>query len=148
MNKEKADEKIVRVLNVPTKKGITIRVATIEQNGRKEPPCKGCSAPCCKGSLIPVLTEDELQFKKFPFQFIEAPEWLIAQVPRAQYLAVLKMGENGCEFFDSSLNICKIFPNCPKSCLSYDCREDSRMDEIWKNGELKKEVIIPLLKDN
>lgn len=137
------DEKIVRVLNVPTKNGEIIKVATIEHTIKKDVPCKknNCTQ-CCKGSLLPVLSEKELQYKKFQFQFVESPDWLVEQVPSAKFLAVLKMKNDGCIYYDSILSCCTIYPNIPESCAAYDCRDDNRMEEIWKHGELKREVFI------
>lgn len=135
------EEKLVKVLKVPTKNGGIIRVATIEHTIKKEVPCKKINCTkCCTGSLIPILSEKELQYKKFLFQFIEAPDWLKEQVPRAQFLAVLKLNNDGCVYYNKTLEVCTIYPNIPESCAFYDCREDPRMEEIWKNGELKVEI--------
>jgi len=143
------DEKTVRVWTTTNKQGSAIRVATIEQNKRQKSSCESCSAPCCKGSLLPVLNESELKSKKYPIQFIKSPEWLLNQVPRAQYLAVLKMGEKGCLYLDDN-NKCKVFPNCPSSCLSYDCKNDGRMEEIMRTGMLSEtiELLTPNLRVN
>ena len=132
------DEKTVRVWTL-RKKDHEIRVATIEQNGRQVSSCESCSAPCCKGSLLPVLNEVELKNNKFPVQFVVSPDWLKKQVPRADYLAVLKMNENGCSFLGLD-NKCKVFPNCPSSCLSYDCKNDGRMEEIMRTGILSETI--------
>jgi len=46
------------------------------------------------------------------------------------------MGEDGvCPYFDMETHKCKIWPNCPKACLAYDCREDPRPEirEFVKN---------------
>lgn len=134
------NEKTVKVWNLTTNEGRAIRVATIEQNGRKAAACEKCSAPCCRGSLLPVLNEDELRNHRFPVQFVAAPEWLQKQVPRAQFVAVLKMGETGCIYLDGATRQCKVFPDCPKSCLSYDCKDDDRMAEIWRTGALSREI--------
>lgn len=123
------EEKTVRVWIIPQRNNTTIRVATIEQNGRNKVNCKGCSAPCCKGSLMPILTEMELKKKKFKFKFVESPDWLKKQVPRAQYIAVVDVdSEKGCPYHDSITNKCSLWPNCPESCLSYDCRLETRED--------------------
>lgn len=141
---EQIDEKIVRVWQL-TSGGRPMRVATIEQRGRKTAPCHNCAAPCCRGSLLPVINEAELRANRFPIQFVPAPEWLTDQVPRAERIAVLRMGKEGCDYFDRGHNFCSIYPLCPESCLSYDCREDERMSEIWRTGHLSKEVVISMV---
>lgn len=120
------DEHLVRVWNVSLKNGQTIKVATIEQGKRKPSMCDGCSAPCCQGMFLPILTEDEFLNRKFPISYTKPEPWLEKQVSNAQYLATLAVTEKGCPYFDWKTHKCKIFPNCPKGCLSYDCRTDVR----------------------
>lgn len=138
------NEKLVKVWKWDLPDGNIIKVATVENIIKKEVPCKKIRCThCCQGSLLPILNEKELKERKFKFQFVEAPEWLIKQVPQAQYLAVLKMNSDGeCIYFDKKMNMCIVYPNCPASCSSYDCREDERMKEIWETGELKEEIVI------
>ena len=121
-------EKVVQVWNVPLKIGITIRVATIEQGERKPSLlCSGCKALCCHGEIRPVLTAEEFLSKKFPMEYIEPEPWLKKQVPRAEWIAVLKFNRSGeCPFWDREGLKCKIWPEPPASCLAYDCREDPR----------------------
>lgn len=125
-----AENHKVQVWNVPLKAGVTIRVATIEQGARKPSPlCVGCRALCCHGSIRPVLTAQEFLGKKFPMEFIQPDDWLKEQVPRAQWVAVLKFKENGqCPSWDGKELKCKSWPNPPASCLAYDCQEDPRRD--------------------
>ena len=107
--------------------GMTIRVATIEQGERKESMCKGCSAPCCKGILQPVMNAEEFLSRAFPMEFIPVPDWLREHIGnKADFLAVLRVTDRGCPFHNSIINSCTIWPNCPKSCKAYDCREDTR----------------------
>ena len=118
----------VQVWNVPLKVGPTIRVATIEQGERKPSPlCLDCKALCCHGEIRPVLTAEEFLGRKFPMEYIEPEPWLKKQVPRTEWVAVLKFNQNGeCSFWDGESLKCKVWPNPPASCLAYDCREDSR----------------------
>ena len=121
------DKNLVQVWNVNLKSGHKLRVATIEQGVRKPSLCVGCQALCCRSKIRPVLTAEEFLSKKFPTEYIEPDLWLKRQVPRAQWIAVLKFNENGeCPFFDSNELKCRLWPNPPKSCLAYDCREDPR----------------------
>ena len=118
-----ADSRLVRVWTV-TVDGKPVRVATVEQGPRKPSMCDHCSAPCCRGFLHPVLQEDEFKERKFPTTFLPAPDWLKEATDRAQFIAVLAMGKNGCSYLVDGK--CSIWPDCPKGCLSYDCREDTR----------------------
>ncbi len=131
----------VRVWNVPQKNGSICRVATIEQKGRSDAKCEGCDAPCCRGFLHPVLTEEEFLGKKFEADFSEVPEWIKSQVPRAEYVATLKMGNDGCNYYDWDTHKCKIYPNCPSACLSYSCREDDRVGQYRKIEKQMKESL-------
>lgn len=135
------DKNLVKVWNVPLKIGRTIRVATIEQRERKPSPfCVGCKALCCHGKIRPVLSAEEFLEKKFPMEYIEPDEWLKKQVPRAQWIAVLKFKENGdCLFWDGEKLKCEIWPNPPMSCLAYDCREDTRWEMKSFTQERTKE---------
>lgn len=117
----------VKVWNVPLKAGSIIKVATIEQGERKPSSlCEGCYAKCCRGKIYPVLDSDEFLNRKFPFLYMETPNWIKTQVPRADYLVTLAVSEEGCPNFDKEKLKCKLWPNPPKSCLAYDCREDER----------------------
>lgn len=121
------NKNLVKVWNVTLKSsGKTIRVATIEQLSRQETMCAGCSAPCCKGLLQPVMNSEEFHSRKFQMKFIPSPPWLKKLVERADYLAVLKVTKDGCIYHDNETNLCTIWPNCPASCLRYDCRQDDR----------------------
>lgn len=116
----------VKVWNVNLKNGDRIKVATVEQGPRRESMCDGCPAPCCQGMLIPILTEDEFLNRKFPISYTKPEAWFQKQVPSAQFLATLAVTNRGCPYFDRVSHQCGIWPNCPKSCLTYDCREDTR----------------------
>lgn len=126
MDNKTKDRRLVKVWNVPLKDGRVVKVATIEQGERKPSMCEGCSAPCCKSFLRPVLTSEEFHSKKFPTSFVHPESWFRKQVPRADYLACLAFTDKSCPYFDSTFSKCTIFPNCPKACLAYDCREDTR----------------------
>lgn len=129
----------VRVWNVNTDKG-WVKVATVEQGERQKALCEGCSAPCCKGIFRPILTEDEFLTKKFKITLIPAPDWLVGKVPDGTQLACIALNGKGCPYHDWNTNKCVVWPDCPKSCLSYDCREDPRMKEFvsqrFKNGKM------------
>lgn len=114
------------------KEGKSIKVATIEQGPRKPSMCKGCSAPCCRGMFRPVLTEEEFTKRKFPWVLEKVPQTIQDQSPvKIDYIVVLAVDEKkGCPYFKKGK--CSIFPNCPKSCLAYDCRDDERMKEFVK----------------
>ena len=122
------DRRLVRVWNVNTTDGKTVRVATIEQGPRKPSKlCENCYSLCCRGGIRPVLKSEEFLSKKFPTMFMPVPAWLAKKVPRAQKLAVLAFTKNTyCNYFDPGALKCTLWPNCPKSCLAYDCREDTR----------------------
>ena len=134
-----------RVWNVALKTGGAIKVATIEQAGRVRTMCDGCSAPCCKGMLHPILNEEEFTSRKFPFQYAPVPAWLLEKIgPIADCIAVVHVNESGCVFHDHKTNLCRIWPHCPESCKAYDCRQDTRepiatfaqarQDELSKNN--------------
>ena len=117
----------VRVWNVALKTGGIIKVATIEQTGRVKTMCDGCSAPCCKGVLHPILNEEEFTSKKFPFQYAPVPDWLREKIgPGADCIAVVHVNEIGCVFHDAKTNLCRIWPHCPESCNVYDGRQDTQ----------------------
>lgn len=123
------EQKVVRVWSVNID-GKPVRVATIEHGERKPSMCAGCSAPCCRGALRPVLTESEFKARAFPTLFLVPPDWMLERVPRAQAVATLGMPPDGpCSFLDTKRNVCTAWPNCPEACMAYDCREDER-DEI------------------
>jgi len=137
--KEKKDEKIVRVWNALLNSGKTVKIATIEQGPRKESMCDGCSAPCCKGKLKPVLTSKEFTSKKFPTAYQELPWHLGVQGIVADYVVTLNVPDSGCPYLDPVTNKCTIWPNCPDSCKAYDCREDDR-PEMKKFAKQRKKV--------
>ena len=116
----------VQVWNVDTTDRGMVRIATIEQGERKPSMCEGCSAPCCQGFLRPILTSDEFLSKKFAITLVQPEDWLKKKVPRAQYMAALAFKNGKCPYFDAISCKCAVFPNCPKACLAYDCREDTR----------------------
>ena len=140
--KEGNDRNLVKVRPVTLHpSGKVIRVATIEQHDKRKSMCAGCSAPCCKGILQPVLNEEEFISRKFQMDFIPSPLWLREKVEGADYLAVLKVTEKGCVYHDRKTNLCTLWPDCPKACLAYDCRMDDRpeiidfakeREEIWQ----------------
>lgn len=120
------ERKLIQVWNVEVS-GHPVRVATAQHGPRKQSMCDGCSAPCCKGKLRPVLTAEEFKERKFPTLFLVPPEWMQIKVPRAQAIATLgNFTDKGCGYFDHDTGLCTIWPNCPQGCLSYDCNEDTR----------------------
>ena len=119
-------KRLVRVWNVNPISGGTVKVATIEQGERKPSMCEGCSAPCCQGFLRPILTSEEFLSKRFPATLTQPEDWLKKKVPRTEYVAALAFKNGACPYFDATSCKCTIFPNCPKACLAYDCREDTR----------------------
>lgn len=127
------DKKLVKVWNVNLVNGKKIKAATIEQGPRQPSMCKGCSSPCCKGMFSPVLTEEEFLSRKFDSRFTLVPDWLKEKVPNATHIVTLNVTEKGCPYHKN--NICTIFPNCPKSCLSYDCRGDKRLKKFAEARE-------------
>lgn len=142
------DKRLVQVWNVSLTDGRKIRAATIEQGPRKPSMCQGCPAPCCQGIFRPILNSEEFLSKKFPTMYMDVPDWLKDKVPRAQKVAVLafskpkprelaKSSEPYCDYFDPISHKCTIFPNCPKGCLAYDCREDNR-PEIQEFAEKRE----------
>lgn len=123
------ERQLVQVWNVNLAKGGKARVATIEQGDRKPSMCDGCPAPCCQGMFRPILNSEELLNKKFPTIFIDVPDWLRGKVPRAEKVAVLAFTNGSdCNYFDPASCQCSIWPDCPKGCLAYDCREDTRQE--------------------
>lgn len=125
------DLRLVRIWNLLMHDGRTVKVATIEQGERKPSMCEGCSAPCCRGIFKPILTSEELLTRKYKTKFIPVPIYIAAQLAmagkHADYLAVLDVPDNApCPYFDIKTNKCKLWPNPPKACLAYDCREDDR----------------------
>jgi len=123
---EDKDLRLVRVWRVRLKTGHTVKVATIEQGARRPSMCDGCYAPCCRGALLPILTSEEFLSRRFKFTYIPLPKWLRDKGCNADFLATLAVGESGCPYFDPKTNLCTIWPNCPRSCLAYDCRLDER----------------------
>jgi Fe-S-cluster containining protein len=128
---------LVRVWNVTLVNKKKIKVATIEQGPKKKSMCEGCSAPCCQGMFLPILIKDEFLNRKFPIAYTVPEPWFQQQVPTAQFLATLALTGKGCPYFDSKTHKCKVFPNCPKACLAYDCREDVR-PKIAKFAKLRE----------
>lgn len=135
---EGEDRRLVRVWNVTLVNGEKVRAATIEQGHRKESMCKGCSAPCCKGMFDPILNQEEFLSRKFKFKYVPTPPWLKRRVLRAQYLVTLAITEKGCPYHDPVTNLCLVWPDPPKSCLSYDCRSDARMKKFVKRREKER----------
>ena len=131
------DRRLVKVWNVDLVNGNKIKAATIEQGPREPSMCEGCSAPCCKGMFLPVLTEKEFLNKKFKSRFTEVPDWLREKVPDATHLVTLNITEEGCPYHDSVNNLCMVWPDCPDSCKAYDCRGDNR-PEIKKFAERRE----------
>jgi len=119
------DKRLVRVWNVNVD-GKQVRVATIEQGERKPAPCEGCSAPCCRSFLRPILTSEEFLSKKFPVTLTPPEPWLKKKVPRAQYVVALAFKDGKCPYFDPVSSKCRLWPNPPKACLAYSCLEDTR----------------------
>jgi Fe-S-cluster containining protein len=120
------DRRLVKVWTVNTFDRGRVRVATIEQGERKPAPCEGCSAPCCRSFLRPILTAEEFLSKKYPVTLIQPEPWLKRRVPRIQYFAALAFKDGKCPYFNSETNKCKLWPNPPKACLAYSCLEDTR----------------------
>jgi len=116
----------VRIADINLVGGGIVKVATIEQGERKESMCEGCSAPCCQRFLRPILTLDEFLSMKFPFVLLPPEDWLREQAPQIQYVAVLEFKDGCCRYFNHISRKCTIYPDCPKACLAYDCREDPR----------------------
>lgn len=135
------DTKLIQVWTVQVQ-GQPVRVATVEHGRRVPSLCTGCPAPCCQGILHPVLTADEFHQRKFPTVFLLPPDWLKERTSRAQAIATLAMtgAGGGCTFFDHETHLCTAWPDCPKGCLAYDCRLDTR-DEIREFAQQRvKEV--------
>jgi len=126
MSKSRETRQLVQVWNVNTTDKGMVKVATIEQGERKPSMCDGCSAPCCQGFLRPILTSEEFLSKKFATTLLPPEPWMRKQVPRAEYLAALAFKNGKCSYFNAETHRCTIWPDCPKGCLSYDCREDTR----------------------
>ena len=127
VRKVELDKQLVKVWNVNSTDKGQIRVATIEQDERKPSMCEGCSAPCCQGMFRPILTSEEFLGRKFPTMFVDVPDWLKKKVSRAKKISVLAFtNSSSCNYFDPVSHKCTIFSDCPKGCLAYDCREDTR----------------------
>lgn len=88
--------------------------------------CDGCQAPCCRGMFKPILNKDEFINRKFRFEYTETPSWLRNQIPDVPFVATLAITKLGCPYHEGKTNKCSVWPECPKSCLAYDCREDER----------------------
>jgi len=120
------DLHLVKVWNVPLKSGKTIKVATVEQGERKPSMCEGCEAPCCQGAFRPILTAEEFLSRKFKFTYTPPEAWFKLKAPEVQFLATLRVDKDGCPYFNKVDRKCELWPNPPKACLAYDCREDPR----------------------
>ena len=106
--------------------GRTVKALTLESGPKSEVPCDGCWAPCCRFPN-PMLNAEEFLTKKFPFQLMPNEGELKEKFPEAEFIITLKKNGNGpCIYFDEKNRKCKIYPECPKSCLTYDCREEKR----------------------
>jgi len=132
MKKNLDDIKKVEVWNVSLVSGRSVRVATVDQGPRKPSMCTGCPSPCCKGMFDPILTGEEFTSRKFHMKYIDPPSWVIdnadrPDLPAIDYLATVDTDPVlGCIYFDHETSTCSVYPDCPKSCLSYDCRDDDR----------------------
>lgn len=106
-----------------------IRAATIEQGERKpNPMCEGCYAECCR-SPNAILTSEEFLFKKFKHTFIQADAELHEGAPEGKggfLIVVIPKQDGHCWYFDPKQRKCKTWPDIPKACLAYDCRDDNR----------------------
>ncbi len=101
-----------------------IKITTVEQpEPDSDVPCEGCEAPCCKGMLIPLLTEKEFFSNAYPIKVIDIPE-LKKDLPNSQNVIGLAMLKDGCPFLKGSC--CSIYQDRPKACRVYDCRKDTR----------------------
>ena len=70
---------------------------------------------------------------------METPDWIKKQMPKADYLATLAVSEDGCPYHDKENLKCELWPNPPKACLSYSCRNDDRPEFKAFFEERKKE---------
>lgn len=105
-----------------------IKITTLSQPDKvADIDCRGCSAPCCKGMRIPLLTEEEFLSGKYPIRVVNIPE-LKKKVPNAENVIGLAVGKDGCFFLKN--NECSIYDERPKACQVYDCREDTREDIV------------------
>jgi len=122
------DKHLVQVWNITiAANGDKLKVATIEQGPRQPSMCEGCEAPCCKGSLFPVMNRDEFLNRKFKMHYIDTPDWLKEKTGRPTHLATLAVDPHkGCPYHIDGK--CSVWPNPPASCLSYDCRGDDRVE--------------------
>ncbi len=101
--------------------------------------CNGCSAPCCKGIFQPVINKEEFLSCKFQMEFIAVPDWLAPKLEDGVKLAVLAGDKSGCVYHNHKTNLCMLWPDCPKSCLSYDCRGDDRPEiETFSKNRAKE----------
>lgn len=129
-------KKTVRVWNVSYKSGESVRVATVEHHTESQPGCSGCHAPCCRGAISPVLNQEEFLSKAHPMEFVKPERWFRKHVPRGarhriEKIAVLKVNDDACVYFDKETCLCTNWENRPASCRSYDCREDDRPGIRW-----------------
>jgi hypothetical protein len=127
------DKVKVQVWRVPLEKGQVIRAATIEHGPRSaNPNCDGCSSPCCK-KLTPVLTASEFLFKKFKIAFRQTPKYIDSCAPEGKsgHLMVTVPEINDlCYYLDPETFKCRAWPDIPKACLAYDCRNEDRPELI------------------
>ncbi|MBI2449337.1 YkgJ family cysteine cluster protein [Candidatus Pacearchaeota archaeon] len=127
----------IKIWNVDSKSDDKkVKVATIEQQDETEkyvPFCDNCSAPCCGDVVRPILTEIEFLEKKFPVYFFPLPAMMKKEGINADFLAAIPNIHDKCMYFDLKNRRCKIHNDRPKSCRSYDCRQDVRLIDFLKN---------------
>ena len=105
---------------------LPVRAATVEHGSRKaNPHCLGCAAPCCKAPLSAVLCASELLLKQFTFELSPAPDFVAKQAP-VNFLVTIKAVNGRCFYLDPAIGRCKRWPDIPRGCQAYDCREDDR----------------------
>ena len=122
-----------------------VRAATIEHGPRKHNPnCNGCEAICCR-NLNPVLCQSELMLKQFKFELTGAPDYITKHAPAGKAghhmvtLAKAADGSGCCFYLDQKSGRCRSWPDVPKACLAYDCREDDRPEIVEFVEQRKKE---------
>jgi Fe-S-cluster containining protein len=109
-----------------------VKAVTIEQGPRQENPmCVGCPSKCCQGGLHPVLTKDEFLARKYRFKYQDAPELVKEAFPPEkreglQIVVLAQRPDGNCVYFDADRHCCGVWPDAPKACQSYDCREEDR----------------------
>jgi len=125
----KKDQRQVRIWRIAAPLG-NVYAATVEHGPRKyNPHCDGCEAPCCKAPLSAILSSSEFVGKHFKFVLCPAPEYMTKFAPsnRKHHLVVtLPAVEGRCFYLNPATNRCRMWPDIPKGCQAYDCREDDR----------------------